>query len=116
MEYRRRVQRKPTTWAGVCHIDGDSPSEWRDCEVIDFSVLGFGLTFQHPRPEELLNRKAVVDVSGISNTVKARLRGEIRNAARTLEGDVRVGIELVGLSRAEQAIATVLDEMSTSTS
>ena len=54
MEYRRRAERQPTAWAGFCHIAGESPSMWRDCEVIDISMFGLGITFHHPQPWELV--------------------------------------------------------------
>src|ERR1700722_15113479 len=112
MHYRRRVERQPTAWAGFCHIEGESPSMWRDCEVIDISMLGLGITFHHPQPWELMNRRILVDVSAIGNAVNIRLEGEIRDAAFTLEGDIRVGIELVGLSPSELAITAVLGGIS----
>jgi hypothetical protein len=108
MEYRRRVARQPTAWAGFCHIDGEFPARWRDCEVIDISMFGIGVTFHHPEPWNLVNRRIFVDISAIDEAVNIRLEGEIRNADFTLEGDIRVGVELVGLSQSEQAITAVL--------
>jgi hypothetical protein len=108
MEYRRRVERQPTAWAGFCHIDGESPARWRDCEVVDISMFGLGVTFHHPEPWNLVNRRIFVDISAIGEAVNIRLEGEIRNADFTLEGDIRVGVELVGLSDSEQAITAVL--------
>jgi hypothetical protein len=108
MEYRRRAPRQPTAWAGFCHVDGEPAAMWRDCEVIDVSMFGLGLTFIHPQPWELVHRRIFVDISAIGDAVNIRLEGEIRDAAFTLEGDIRVGVELVGLSPAELAITTIL--------
>jgi hypothetical protein len=108
MEYRRRAPRQPTAWTGFCHIDGEPTAMWRDCEVIDVSMFGLGLTFIHPQPWELAHRRIFVDISAIGDAVSIRLEGEIRDAAFTLEGDIRVGVELVGLSPAELAITAVL--------
>jgi PilZ domain len=108
VEYRRRTPRQSTAWAGFCHIDGESPAKWRDCEVIDVSRNGLGITFHHPKPWELVNRRIFVDVSAIGDSVNVRLEGEIRDAAFTLEGDIRVGIEFTGLTPVEQAITAVL--------
>jgi hypothetical protein len=108
MEYRRRAPRQPTAWSGFCHIDGEPTAMWRDCEVIDVSMFGLGLTFIHPQPWELVHRRIFVDISAIGEAVNIRLEGEIKDAAFTLEGDIRVGVELVGLSQAELAITTVL--------
>src|SRR5277367_3695590 len=108
MEYRRRAPRQPTAWTGFCHIDGEPAAMWRDCEVIDVSMFGLGITLHHPQPWELVHRRIVVDISAIGDAVNIRLEGEIRDAAFTLEGDIRVGIELVGASPSELAITAVL--------
>src|SRR5271170_5581100 len=76
MDYRRRVERQPTAWAGFCHIAGESPSMWRDCEVIYISIFGLGITFHHPQPWELVKRRIVVDISAIGDAVNIRLEGE----------------------------------------
>ena len=55
-----------------------------------------------------ISTTAVVDISAIGDAVTLRLEGDIRDAAFTLEGDIRVGVELVGLSPAELAITAVL--------
>jgi hypothetical protein len=108
MEYRRRAPRRPAAWSGFCHIDGEPTAMWRDCEVIDVSMFGLGLTFIHPQPWELVHRRIFVDISAIGDAVNIRLEGDIKDAAFTLEGDIRVGIELVGASPAELAITAVL--------
>jgi hypothetical protein len=108
MEYRRRVERQPAAWAGFCHIAGESPSMWRDCEVTDISMFGLGITLQHPQPWELVHRRILVDISAVGETVNIRLEGEIKDAAFTLEGDIRVGLEFTGLSRTEQAVTAIL--------
>jgi hypothetical protein len=111
MDYRRRVERQPAAWAGFCHISGESPSMWRDCEVIDISMFGLGITLQHPQPWELVDRRILVDITSIGDAVSVRLEGDIRDAAFTLEGDIRVGFEFTGLSRTGEAIAAVLSGM-----
>ena len=40
--------------------------------------------------------------------MSVRLEGEIKDAAFTLEGDIRVGLEFTGLSRTGEAITAVL--------
>ncbi len=81
---------------------------WRDCGVIDVSMHGLGITFHHPQPWELVHRCIFVDVSAMGDAVNIRLEGVIGDAAFTLEGDIRVGIEFVGLSDDERAITAVL--------
>ena len=80
---------------------------WRDCKVIDISMFGLGITLRHPQPWELVNRRIVVDIAAIGDAVNIRLEGEIKDAAFTLEGDIRVGLEFTGLSETEQALAAV---------
>jgi hypothetical protein len=113
MDFRRRVQRQPTTWAGFCHIAGESPSLWRDCEIIDVSMFGLGITLHHPQPWELVYRRIVSRVSAVGEAVNIRLEGEIKDAAFTLEGDIRVGLEFTGSSATEQAITAILSGINT---
>jgi PilZ domain len=113
MERRRRVSRQPAGWAGMCRIDGESVVRWHDCRVIDISILGLGITFHHQRPSELVGRVLHVEVPAVGDSVKVRFEGKIRNAAQTNpEGTVRVGVEFVGLSEAEQALTAYLSAMS----
>ena len=81
---------------------------WHDCEVIDISMFGLGITLHHPQPWEVVDRRIVVDISAIGDAVNIRLEGEIKHAAFTLEGDIRIGLEFTGLSETEEAIAAVL--------
>ena len=81
---------------------------WRDCEVIDISMFGLGITLQHPQPWELVDRRILVDITSIGDAMSVRLEGEIKDAAFTLEGDIRVGLEFTGLSRTGEAITAVL--------
>jgi hypothetical protein len=111
MEYRRRAPRQPVGLAGFCHIEGDGAVRWRDCEVIDISALGLGVTCQHPQPWELIGRRIVVDAVTVDDSVTIRLEGEIRNAAPTLEGEVRIGVEFVGHTQADHAVTALLNEM-----
>ncbi len=111
MEFRRRVPRQATLWAAFCHIEGESPSGWRDCEVIDISQLGLGITFHHPQPWDLVGRRISVDAPAVGSSINLRLEGKIRNAAPATEDWVRVGIEFVGLTPAEEEISAVFSRM-----
>jgi hypothetical protein len=112
MDYRRRAPRQPVGLAGFCFIEGESIARWRDCEVIDVSVLGLGLTLHHPEPWELVGRRITVDVATADDSVTIRLDGDIRNAAPTLEGEVRIGVEFVGVTDGDRAVTALLNEMS----
>lgn len=113
MESRRRIPRRPASWTGTCHIEGESAAGWRDCQVIDISVLGLGIMFDYSRPSELPGRRISVDAPAVGDSVNIRLEGKITNAATVQGGCVRVGIEFVGLSEEERAITAVLCLMST---
>ena len=108
MEDRRRVPRQPTSWRGVCSIEGESPDRWRECHVIDMSELGLGIEFQHVLPSDLVGRRITVDLPTVGASIKLALEGEIRSAKTSSTGSVRAGIEFVGLSEDEESIAEVL--------
>jgi hypothetical protein len=90
---RRRVPRQLAGWAGTCLIQGDRATKRRPCRVIDISMMGLGLTFQHPSPSALIGRRMSVDVSAVGDRVSIRLEGRVTNARVTPGGAVRVGIE-----------------------
>ena len=90
----------------------DSGGTWHDCRVVDISMLGVGITFDHPNPAELSGRLITVNLPGGGTCVNVRLQGEIKNAIATMNRGLRVGIEFIGLSETEQAITAVLSVMS----
>lgn len=108
MEQRRRVPRVSAGWFGICHIEGESDPAWRDCQVIDISMFGLGITLHHFWPLELVGRQISVEAPAVGDSVNVRLEGVIRNAEQTAGGVIRVGIEFDGLSESELAVATVL--------
>ena len=111
MEQRRRVPRLSAGWFGICHIEGESDPEWRDCQVIDISMFGLGITLHHFWPQELVGRHISVEAPAVGASVNVRLEGEIRNAEATSGGVIRVGIEFDRLSESELAVATVLSAL-----
>jgi hypothetical protein len=112
MENRRRIHRQPAGWAASYRLADDPVGGWRDCRVVDISMLGLGITFEYPNPAELSGRLISVNLPGDGSCVNVRLQGEIRNATATMSGDLRVGIEFIRLSETEQAITAVLSVMS----
>jgi hypothetical protein len=109
MEQRRRVPRLSAGWFGICHIEGESDPAWRDCQVIDISMFGLGITLHHFWPLELVDRNISVEAPAVGESLNVRLEGVIRNAEQTPGGVIRVGIEFNGLlSESELAVATVL--------
>jgi PilZ domain len=105
MKHRRRVPRQPASWEGMCLVDGESPTWRRECRVIDISMLGLGMTFEHSSPSELLGRRIAIEVPAVGDSVSIRLEGVINNAVQTLEGAVRVGLAFDGLSESAPSTA-----------
>jgi PilZ domain len=112
VENRRRLNRRPAGWSASYRLAGEHAAEWRDCRVVDISMLGLGITFDHPDPAELAGRLVSVNLPGDGGCVNVRLEGQIKNASPTMSRDIRVGIEFIRLSETEQAITAVLSVMS----
>jgi len=90
MQFRRRIPRQPAGWDGVCQIEGEFAAK---CRVIDISMLGVGITLEHPSPTELAGRRISVGVPTVmGDSFRIRLDGKIANA-KTSGSAVRVGIE-----------------------
>jgi hypothetical protein len=112
VENRRRQHRYPLGWAASYRLADEAVSGWHDCRVIDISMLGLGITCDHPNPSELTGRLISVNLPGDGSCVNVRLDGQIKNATPTMSRDIRIGIEFVRLSETEQAITAVLSVMS----
>lgn len=108
---RRRTSRQASGWHGTCLIENEMHSEvWRECAVLDISPFGLGITLRDvdSSQSELVGRGVAVKFPAVSDWVSIRVEGKIRNAVLIRPGLVRAGVEFVGLSEAERAIATVL--------
>ena len=90
MHFGRRVPRQPAGWDGVCQIEGEFAAR---CRVIDISMLGVGVTLDHPSPYALVGRRVSVEVPAVGDSASVRLEGKVTNAKLTLRTTVRVGIE-----------------------
>lgn len=90
MQFRRREPRQPAGWDGACQIEGQFATP---CKVIDISMLGLGLTLNHPSPSRLVGRRISVSVPAIGDSVSIQLEGRIKNATAIGDGAVRLGIE-----------------------
>jgi hypothetical protein len=88
MTYSRRVKRLRAGWDGVCRIEGE-PGEW-PCRVEDISMLGIGVTLNHPSPAQLAGRRISIDVPAV-----AQLEGHITHAALILGGAVHAGVRFI---------------------
>jgi hypothetical protein len=106
---RRRSPRQASGWSGTCLIEDEAHTSGpRECSVLDISPFGLGITMTDHHPRQLVGRKVAVEFPAVSDWVSIRLEGEIKNAALIRPGLTRASVEFVGLSEAEQAIATVL--------
>jgi hypothetical protein len=106
---RRRSPRQASGWSGTCLIEDELHTEgWRQCSVLDISPFGLGITLSDCHSRELVGRNVAVEFPAVSDWVSIRLDGQIKNAALIRPGLLRASVEFVGLSEAEQAIATVL--------
>ena len=90
---RRRVPRQLAGWSGTCVMDNEPETERRECRIVDISMLGLGLVFQHPAPSNLIDGRISVQVSAVDDRVNIRLEGIVRHATVTSGGVVRVGVE-----------------------
>jgi hypothetical protein len=90
---RRRVPRQLAGWSGMCLLDGEREYDRRECRVVDISMLGLGLVFQHPSPSTLVGRRIAVEVSAVDDRVNIRLEGTVKYATATSGGAVRIGVE-----------------------
>jgi PilZ domain len=90
---RRRVPRQMAGWVGICLIQGEPATKRHDCRVVDISMMGLGLLFQHPSPSVLVGRRMSVDVTAVGDRVNIRLEGKVTNATATPGGAARIGIE-----------------------
>jgi hypothetical protein len=112
-DHRRREPRQLAGWRGLCLIEGDAVDGWRECRVVDISILGLGMTFHYLRPTELVGRGLSIEVPALGDAVKNRFEGTIKNAAASIVGGpVRVGVEFDGLSSAERAMIALWSTLS----
>jgi hypothetical protein len=112
VENRRRIHRQPIGWAASYQLADEPAPGWRECRVVDISMLGMGITLARPESSDLPGRLISVDLPGAGSSVNVRLEGEIKSAVPTINRRLRVGIEFIRLSETEQAITAVLSVMS----
>jgi len=109
IEERRRSQRQEAGWVGKWRIEDDSDSAPSECKILNFSMLGAGVEISKPHQGHLVGQKVTVNAQPLTGgSVSLRLLGEIRYASRAPGGRIQLGIEFVGLSKAEMAILDAL--------
>lgn len=111
MELRRRAPRVGTNgWIGRYTVEDDPDEGWRECEVVDISLLGLGVELFGDVPEKIIGKRLVVHVQGpVGNSVSIRLAGEVRYLGNGRAGGTRAGLEFVGLSETERAILKAME-------
>jgi hypothetical protein len=116
-EFRRRVPRIATTsWSGRYVVEDDPEAEWRECRVLDISVLGVALELFATHSDDdsalLVGHRLVILVQApVGESISVRLMGTVRNVGGGAQGGTRVGLEFVGLSDTEQAIVKVIEQL-----
>lgn len=113
MEFRRRVPRTTTGgWHGRYAAEDDESSDWKECLVVDISLLGVGLELIGEVPDDLVGRQLIVQVRApVGDSVSLRLKGRVVNQSQSPNGITRAGMEFVGLSPMERSILAVLEQM-----
>jgi hypothetical protein len=106
----RRAPRQLANVEGICLLEDSLGTDgWQVCWILDLSAYGMGIMFRHRQEAELLNRTISVDVpSAHDDADRAPLVGLIKNALMVEPGLIRVGIEFIGETTGEQALAAVL--------
>jgi|HubBroStandDraft_6_1064221.scaffolds.fasta_scaffold362730_3 hypothetical protein len=109
MENRRRAVRHMAGWNGFCHVEGEGASGWRDCRVVDISMLGVGIRMQYLRASELVGRRVSIELPAVGDSINIRLEGVVKRIAKTtLRATVHIGIEFDRLSNTERSILEAL--------
>ena len=98
MGLRRRVLRQELHLRGLFGLE-DEPNAigWRDCQVLDLSEVGVGITLHDLRSSELIGHTISAEVPSAHNDRHSlRTKGEIKNVLMLEPGVVRAGIEFDG--------------------
>jgi hypothetical protein len=102
LRLKRHLPRKFVGWPGKYMIEDDPDGRWRDCRVVDVTKFGAGLELVDATPDEAAGRNIIL---------ADNLRGEVRHSVPARTDGLRVGIEFVDLTEAEQAFLTSLVEL-----
>jgi c-di-GMP-binding flagellar brake protein YcgR len=112
MEFRRRVPRTIVDSWTAWYIDqDDSDSAWKECRVMDISLIGVGLQLLGVQ-SDLIGHQLVVQVQApVGESVTLRLKGRVVNLGDYPQDMTRAGLEFVGLAEMERSILGVLEQM-----
>jgi len=127
VEDRRQAERLPAFCMGTCHVEGEPPDQWWECEIIDASTLGLGIELCHPDPVALLGmwQDGELQLSGgrritvrldLGPSCDMTVEGDVRHAASGPDGVVRAGIKFVGLTESQCSMIRVLQRRTVSSS
>lgn len=112
-ELRRRTPRVDTEqWPGKYSLDDDPWSIWRECCLLDISILGMGLELFGTTSEQLIGRRVLVhiDIAG-GGSMSLHLSGVVRYLSPGQFGGTRAGIEFTGLSDGERSVLKVMEHL-----
>jgi hypothetical protein len=112
MQYRRRVPRQRIGWSGQYLVEDTPDVGWRECLVVDISVLGAGVELYGIHSADLLGDRVIVDVnSPVGTSISVRMAGNVRNTAPGPSGGLRIGMEFIGLNDTERSILNTLERL-----
>jgi hypothetical protein len=110
-ERRRRVPRLEAVWPGRYVFKDDPSSAWRECRILDLSVLGARLEIFESVPGDLVGREITVEFQTPGAAKVSRMMAVIRNVGSGSEGGIAVGIQFGELSWSDRALLDSYDRM-----
>jgi len=111
VEKRRRVPRQEAGWPGKCKLSEGADSVWRECQVLDISILGAGIQVSQPLRGNL-GQKIMVDAHPLDGeSIGIQFIGTVRYVTPWSEMRFRVGIQFADLSERELSMLDALERM-----
>ena len=108
---RRRTPRIPTDWLGRCKLEDQPETDWRECKVVDISLLGAGVEIVGAVLYDMVGERIEVKVEPpVGRSVILDLFGVVKNQ-KDLVGRTKVGLEFAHLSESERVILQVVEQL-----
>ena len=108
---QRREPRREAGWLGTYSLPQKPNLTLGECRILDLSASGAGLELYGPWPRKGVDTAIIVRLGRADEGEEVHeLRAEVRNAARTKFGFMRVGVRFVGLSVEDARYLRLLTE------